>query len=51
VVCHSTLYKDTGPARHAICRGWYDRFAERDRILRLALAMGVIIEQDPPLGS
>jgi len=46
VVCHSTLYRDD--VRHAICRGWYDRLGDRDPILRLAQAMGVIEEQTPP---
>lgn len=46
VVCHSTLYRDD--VRHAICRGWYDRLGDRDPILRMAVAMGVIEEQDPP---
>lgn len=46
VVCHSTLYRDD--VQHAICRGWYDRLGGRDPILRMAQAMGVIEEQDPP---
>lgn len=46
VVCHSTLYQDD--VRHAICRGWYDRLGDRDPILRMAVAMGVIEEQEPP---
>lgn len=45
VVCHSTLYKPED--RHAICRGWFDRLGDRDPILRLAGAMGVIEEQEP----
>jgi len=51
VICHSTLYKDSGPARHAICRGWFDRLGDRDPILRLARAMDVVVEQEPPAGS
>ena len=43
VVCHSTLM--TRPKRNAICRGWYDRMADRDPILRLAEKMGIIKEQ------
>jgi hypothetical protein len=44
VVCHSTLYG--GAEHHAICRGWYDRLAHEDHILRLALIADVI-EFDP----
>lgn len=46
VVCHKTLYRDID--EHAICRGWFDRLADRDPILRMAAAMGVIVEQTPP---
>ena len=46
VVCHSTLYRDD--VQHAICRGWYDRLGDRDEVLRLARAMGVIAEDDAP---
>lgn len=47
VTCHSTLY--TGEEEeHAICRGWWDRLAHRDPILRLAVAMDIIEEQEPP---
>jgi len=45
VVCHSTLYRGK-PKRHAICKGWFDRLADRDPVLRLAKAMDVI-EFDP----
>lgn len=48
VVCHSTLYKGGG-RKHAVCRGWYDRLADRDTTFRLAKAMGVIEEQEPPV--
>lgn len=41
VVCHSTLYR-SGPDEHAVCRGWFDRLADRDVTFRLAKAMGVI---------
>jgi hypothetical protein len=47
VVCHSTLYGE-GPEENAVCRGWYDRLADRDPILRLAKAVGAIGEQEPP---
>lgn len=46
VVCHKTLYRDVD--EHAICRGWFDRLGDRDPILRLAAAMGVIVEQAAP---
>lgn len=45
VVCHSTLYKEVD--EHAICRGWYDRLADRDPILVLADKMGIIEFQEP----
>lgn len=44
VVCHKTLYRDVD--EHAICRGWWDRFAHRDPILRLAVAVDIVHEQD-----
>lgn len=47
VVCHSTLYRGK-PEQHAICRGWWDRFADRDRVLRLAAALDVIEWQPEP---
>jgi len=47
VVCHSTLYRGK-PKRHAICRGWYDRLADRDPILGLAQAMGMIVFDPVP---
>lgn len=51
VVCHSTLYNADGKEdqEHAICRGWYDRMAGRDNVLRLAAAMNVIEEVPPPV--
>ena len=39
-----TLYGQT--EHNAICRGWADRFWDRDPILRMASAMG-IVEYDP----
>lgn len=49
VVCHSTLYEPEGaPKENAVCRGWYDRLADRDPIFRLAQVMGVIEEVPPP---
>lgn len=46
VVCHHTLYNEK--QENAICRGWYDRFADRDNVLQLAKAMNVIEEVPPP---
>lgn len=43
VVCHHTLDGD-----NAICRGWYDRLADRDPVLQMAKAMDVIEEVPPP---
>lgn len=43
VVCHSTLY--VRPRRNAICRGWYDRLADRDIYFRWAQALDIIEEQ------
>lgn len=50
IVCHSTLYNLDGrdDQAHAICRGWFDRFAHRDPILRLAIATRRITEQPAP---
>lgn len=47
VVCHSTLYR-AEPPEHAICRGWWDRLAHRDPILRLAQAFDRITYQPEP---
>lgn len=46
VVCHKTIY--TEGIDNAICRGWWDRFADRDNTLRLAQAIGIVVEDDPP---
>jgi hypothetical protein len=46
VVCHSTLFHDD--TDNAICRGWYDRLADRDPILLLARAMGVLAYDPVP---
>jgi hypothetical protein len=48
VVCHSTLYRED--VKHAICRGWWDRLADRDPILRLAKAMEIVVEDPVPEG-
>lgn len=52
VPCHHTLgYLDEDAPDAAICRGWWDRFAERDPILRLAEGMGILaFDPDPTAG-
>lgn len=45
VVCHHTLYNQE--QENAICRGWYDRFAYMDPVLRLAQTMDRIKFQKP----
>ena len=46
VPCHHTLY---GMAEHnAICRGWWDRFATRDNLLRYAMRIGIVVYDDLP---
>jgi hypothetical protein len=46
VPCHKTLY---GQAEHnAICRGWWDRFADRDYILRQAMDLDIIAYDPVP---
>ena len=47
VVCHKTLYREVD--EHAICRGWLDRFGERDSLLQVAERMGIIKEVPPPV--
>lgn len=47
VPCHHTLgYLEEDAEHNAICRGWWDRFADADPILRLAVAMDVV-QYDP----
>jgi hypothetical protein len=50
VPCHSTLYRPN-KQENAICRGWYDRFAEQDEVLRLAHSHGIITFDPPPTDS
>lgn len=40
VVCHKTLDGD-----NAVCRGWWDAYADQDYVLRLARMVGIIREQ------
>jgi hypothetical protein len=46
VPCHKTLYGQTD--HNAICRGWWDRFADRDPILRMAVAADMIAYDPAP---
>jgi hypothetical protein len=39
-VCHKTTIK--GGDEDAVCRGWYDRFADTDPIFAMARALGAI---------
>jgi hypothetical protein len=43
IVCHSTL-----DGNNAICRGYWDRFAQQDVLIRLAIVMNRIREITPP---
>lgn len=49
LTCHQTLpygaYPDAEPA---VCRGYYDRFLPESLPLRMATAMHLIEEDDPP---
>lgn len=47
IPCHSTLYRP-GKQENAICRGWWDRFADDDPILRMAQSQGVVEYQPVP---
>jgi hypothetical protein len=39
VVCHATLIADTD---NAVCRGWWDRLADKDATCRLAVALELV---------
>jgi hypothetical protein len=47
LTCHRTIYEDP-KHRHAICRGFYDRFKDASPALRLAQIARVIEFIDPP---
>ena len=43
-ICH----RGQVSAEHtAICRAWWDRFADEDAVLRLAKGMGIVVEVHP----
>jgi hypothetical protein len=44
ITCHSTL----GTDRPAICRGYFNRYADRVWRLRLALGWGLVTYDPPP---
>ena len=46
VPCHQTLYGQT--EQNAICRGWWDRFHDRDPILRMAVGRGIVTYDEVP---
>jgi hypothetical protein len=50
IPCHATLYRP-GKDDNAICRGWYDRFADADPILAQAKAMDIITFDPVPTDS
>lgn len=47
LVCHDTLYKDG--VDNAVCRGYFDAYADEVTPLRLAQAMGIVVYD--PLAS
>jgi hypothetical protein len=47
IPCHSTLYRPD-KQENAICRGWYDRFADADPIISMAKAMDIITYDPVP---
>lgn len=46
LTCHQTLYGGH-PAGEAVCRGYFDAYAQEVTPLRLAVALGVVTNQDP----
>lgn len=47
--CHQTLsYGEYEVPGEAICRGFYDAYGDEVTPLRLATAMGLVTEQEPP---
>jgi hypothetical protein len=40
IPCHSTLYGQAD--QQAICRGWWDRYAEQSRTLQWAVTLGIV---------
>lgn len=48
IPCHSTLFEPG--VDNAICRGWWDRYADQDVLMRLAQAMEIVVEDPVPAG-
>lgn len=44
IPCHDTLYLEAG----AICRGWWDGYADKLSLFQMAKRMGIVIEIPPP---
>lgn len=42
------MMRRVGEVEDAVCRGWWDRFADRDTTLRLAQALGIVVEDAVP---
>lgn len=47
LTCHRTIYDDPN-GEHAICRGWWDRFKDRDDVLVLAQRLRIVRYIIPP---
>lgn len=45
IPCHKTIYGQR--EQEAVCRGWYDGYADRDFLFRLAKRMDIIEEVAP----
>jgi hypothetical protein len=45
--CHSTTYEQD-PRGESLCRWFVDTYGDRVYLLRLAAAMGILQEDDPP---
>lgn len=45
VVCHATLGEGVD---NAICRGHWDAFKDKDEVMRLAQAYGIVVEDEVP---
>lgn len=48
IVCHQTLSAYGKTENNAACRGYVDSYGDRVMTLRLAEAMGIIEEVEPP---
>jgi len=49
ITCHQTLsYGGYDVPGEAVCRGFFDAHGERISGLRLAVGLGIVVEQEPP---